>query len=109
LFIPQVIYEYGSRGGMILTGEYRRTRRKTCPTALYPTLIPHGVKRSRTRLFAVRSLRLTPVPRHGPMENLSYNRRQVGRPVIEPSTFESGYTCYCCTTVLGLTFSFSVR
>jgi hypothetical protein len=39
LFIPQVIYmSLDSHGGMILTGESRRTRRKTCRSAtLYTT------------------------------------------------------------------------
>jgi hypothetical protein len=32
LFILQMIHEYGSHGGMILTEENRRTWRKTCPS-----------------------------------------------------------------------------
>jgi hypothetical protein len=38
LFIPQMIHEWiWSSGGMILTGENRRTRRKTCPSATLST------------------------------------------------------------------------
>jgi hypothetical protein len=47
-FIPHMIYESGEPGGMIMTGENRRTRRKTCLSATLsttnPTWIDPGVK-----------------------------------------------------------------
>jgi hypothetical protein len=40
LRIPQMIWVWESDGGMILTGENRRTRRKTCPSATLSTTNP---------------------------------------------------------------------
>jgi hypothetical protein len=47
--------EHGSIGGMILTGENRRTRRKTSPVAIFSTTLPHGVPWERTTASAVKS------------------------------------------------------
>jgi hypothetical protein len=58
LSIPQMIHEWiWSSGGMILTGENRRTRRKTCPSATVTN--PIGLPWSRIWASAVRSRRLT--------------------------------------------------
>jgi hypothetical protein len=46
-----------SHSGMISTGENRRTRRKTCPTATLSTR--HGLYLARTRASEVRGRRLT--------------------------------------------------
>jgi hypothetical protein len=51
--------KYGAQGGIILTGENRRTRRKTCPSAIFSITNPTGLTRARTRTAAVRSRRLT--------------------------------------------------
>ena len=48
-----------STGGMKLTGEYRSTRGKTCPTVTCPPQIPHGPARDRTLASAMRGRRLT--------------------------------------------------
>jgi hypothetical protein len=46
-------------GGMILTGENRRTRRKTCPNATLSTTNPTGLTLALTRAAEVRGQRLT--------------------------------------------------
>jgi hypothetical protein len=60
LSIPQTIYEWiWSSGGIILTGENRRTRRETCPSATLSTTNPTGLNSEQTRASAVRSRWLT--------------------------------------------------
>jgi hypothetical protein len=49
----------GAHGGIILTRENRRTRRRTCPSATLSTTNPTGLTRARTRAAAVRGRRLT--------------------------------------------------
>jgi hypothetical protein len=49
----------GAHGVIILTGENRRTRRKTCPSAILSTTNPTGLTRARTQAAAVRGRRLT--------------------------------------------------
>jgi hypothetical protein len=58
--------------GMILTGENRRTRRKTCPVPLCPPQIPHGLTRERTRASAVRGRRLTTWAKARPVSRSHY-------------------------------------
>jgi hypothetical protein len=66
LFIAQVMYEHGeSHGGMILTGENRRTRRKTCSSATLSATNPtwtnaglRGEKSAATRLSHVTAIRM---------------------------------------------------
>jgi hypothetical protein len=53
-------WKCGAHGGMILTGENRRTRRKTCPSATLSTTNLTGVTWARTQAAAVRGRRLTP-------------------------------------------------
>jgi hypothetical protein len=48
-----------NRGGLILTGENRRTGRKPVPVPLCPPQIQHGLTRSRTLASAVRKQQLT--------------------------------------------------
>jgi hypothetical protein len=48
-----------SEGGIILTGENRRTRRKPVSVPLCPSQILHGLTRARTQASAVRGPRLT--------------------------------------------------
>jgi hypothetical protein len=50
----------GAHGGMILTGENRRTRRKTCPSDTLSTTNPTGSTWARTQAAAVRGRWLTP-------------------------------------------------
>lgn len=45
--------------GKILTGENQSTRRKTCTSAVCATQIPHGLAWDLTRIFFVRTERLT--------------------------------------------------
>jgi hypothetical protein len=45
LFIPTWYTNMKSHGGMILTGENRRTRRKTCPNATLFTKFPNVLSR----------------------------------------------------------------
>jgi hypothetical protein len=53
-------YEFGERRwNDILTGENRRTRRKTCPSATLPTTNPTSLTPARTWASAVRGRRLT--------------------------------------------------
>jgi hypothetical protein len=52
-------WKSGAHGGMILTGENRRTRRKTCPSATLSTTNPTGLTRARTQATAVRGRWLT--------------------------------------------------
>jgi hypothetical protein len=60
LSIPQMIYKWiWSIGGMILTGEHRRTRRKTCPSATLSTTNHTWTAREPIRASAVTSRRLT--------------------------------------------------
>jgi hypothetical protein len=47
------------RGGMILTGENRRTRRKSVTVPFSPLHIPRGLTRARTQASTVRQ-RVTP-------------------------------------------------
>jgi hypothetical protein len=49
----------GAHGGMILTGENRRPRRKTCPSATLSTTNPTGLTRARNRAAAVKGRWLT--------------------------------------------------
>jgi hypothetical protein len=49
----------GTHGGMILTGEKRRTRRKTCPSATLSTINPTGLTWTRSQAAAVTGRRLT--------------------------------------------------
>ena len=49
-----------SAGGMTLTGENRRTERKTRPSATLSTANPTGLAWDRTRFSAMTGLRLTP-------------------------------------------------
>jgi hypothetical protein len=51
--------KFGAHGGMILTEENRRTRRKTCPSATSFTINPTGLIRTRNQAAAVRGRRLT--------------------------------------------------
>jgi hypothetical protein len=56
---PRWYMNMESLGGMILTGENRRTRRRTCPSTTLSTKNPTWTDRARTRASAVRGLRLT--------------------------------------------------
>jgi hypothetical protein len=52
-------YEFGERRwNDILTGENKRTRRKTCPSATFLPQTPHGLTRARSRASPVRCRRL---------------------------------------------------
>jgi hypothetical protein len=73
LFVPRRINEWmdewknflfnfrkcGAHGGMIQTGENRRTRRETCPSATLSTTNPTGLTRAWTRASAMKGRRLT--------------------------------------------------
>jgi hypothetical protein len=60
LSIPQMIHEWiWSSGGMILTGENRRTWRKTCPSDTFPTANHTRLTWARTWAAALGSRRLT--------------------------------------------------
>jgi hypothetical protein len=68
LSIPQMIHEWiWSSGGMILTGENRRTLRNPVPVPLCPPQIPHGLSWEWTRAAVVRSRRLTSWAMAGPL------------------------------------------
>jgi hypothetical protein len=59
-FVPKMIHEWiWSSGVMTLTGENRRTRRKTCPSATISTTNPTGLTWAQTRADAVSGRRLT--------------------------------------------------
>jgi hypothetical protein len=52
LFIPQMVYEFGERRcNDISTGERRRTRRKTCPSATSSTTNPTDTSNKCVHLF----------------------------------------------------------
>jgi hypothetical protein len=53
------INECGAHDGIILTGEYRRTRRETSPHATLSTANLTGLTRAGTGAAAVRGRRLT--------------------------------------------------
>jgi hypothetical protein len=82
LSIPQIIYDrIWSSGGMILTGENRRTRRKTCPST---TLFTTNPTWARTPVPAVRSRRLT---------NSCYRIHPYQPSVSNRFTGTASYTC----------------
>jgi hypothetical protein len=56
---PRWCMSVESQGAMILTGENRRTRRETCPSATLSTANPLELTRIRTRSSAVRGRLLT--------------------------------------------------
>jgi hypothetical protein len=66
----------GAYVGMILTGENRRTRRKTCPIATLSTTDPTGLTWARTRAAAVRGRRLTAWPIARPRSYVSNTLEQ---------------------------------
>jgi hypothetical protein len=70
LFIPMWYTSTENHGGMILTGETRRTRRKPVPVPLRTLQIPHGLTRLRTRASAVRGRWLTAWAMARPILNL---------------------------------------
>jgi hypothetical protein len=49
----------GAHGGMVLTGENRKSRRKACPSVILSTTNPTGLTWARTHATAVRGWRLT--------------------------------------------------
>jgi hypothetical protein len=64
----------GAHGGMILTGENQRTRRKACPSATLSTTNPTGLTWVRTQAATVRGRRLTVLAMAWPntMSNCSF-------------------------------------
>jgi hypothetical protein len=59
LFIPRWYIRYRSHGGMIVTGDNRRTHRKSVPVSLCVPQIPHGLTHARIRASELRLRRLT--------------------------------------------------
>jgi hypothetical protein len=55
LSFPRLNMGVEGHGEMISTGDNRRTRRKTCNSALCPPQIPHGLTGDRIRDSAVRA------------------------------------------------------
>jgi hypothetical protein len=62
-----------NRGGMILTGENRKTRIKPVPVALCQPQIPHGLNWSWTRVSASRGRRLPDCAMERPNLKVNYS------------------------------------
>jgi hypothetical protein len=73
-------YEFGERRwNEILTGNNRRTREKTCPSATSSSRIPHGLNRARTRASVVCGRRLTTWAMERPFVLNGYDGLQLSR------------------------------
>jgi hypothetical protein len=91
-----------SDGGMILTGENRRTwRKKPVPVPLCPAQIPRGLSRVRTRASAVRGRRLTTWamarPQTASLNKLQTNNRRVWETCISSTVAKLQVPCRGCT------------
>jgi hypothetical protein len=83
-------WKSGAHSGMILTGENRRTRRKTCPSATLSTTNPTGLTWARTQAAAVRGRRLTAwvVARPREVHTLRVPEYRVLRRIFKPKRME---------------------
>jgi hypothetical protein len=80
--------KFRAHGGMILTGETRRTRRKTCPSDTLSTTYPTGLTQTRTRAAAVRQLNDTTVISFLRSQPLFYNS-------LADHKLYNCFKCYC--------------
>jgi hypothetical protein len=82
-----------SHGGMILAGGNRRSRRKTCPSAIMPVSIPRGLIRERTWASVGKSLlscQWTAVVFKPPdkLTHAYYNTIQISKEIYNKFSFE---------------------